>query len=148
MTSISKFMTDDHHRCDALFSNAESAADSVDWDKSKQQTIEFLHAMKQHFTMEEEELFPAVEDASGMTQGPISVMRHEHIQMRQLFAQLEQAMEAQNKDEYLSVSETLLIMMQQHNMKEEGIIYTMCDQWLEGAAKTSLMQKLQELASE
>ena len=33
-------------------------------------------------------------------------------------------------DEYAGNAETLLIMMQQHNMKEENILYPMCDQHL------------------
>jgi iron-sulfur cluster repair protein YtfE (RIC family) len=35
-----------------------------------------------------------------------------------------------DRDEILEVGETLLILMQQHNMKEEGILYPMVDQHL------------------
>ena len=42
------------------------------------------------------------------------------------------ALAAGNQDDYLGIAETLLIMMQQHNMKEENVLYPMCDQHLPG----------------
>ena len=148
MTTISEYMGDDHHRCDKLFSIAESAADKADWTTAKQQTDSFMKAMLQHFEMEEEVLFPTLEQATGMTQGPTQIMRQEHQQMRQLLEQLGVALESQNQDEFLSISETLLMMMQQHNMKEEGILYTMSDDWIEGEANTRVLEQMQTIASE
>ena len=47
---------------------------------------------------------------------------------------------------YLGVAETLLIMMQQHNMKEENVLYPMCDQHL-AAEMAQVVQRLEtELA--
>ena len=36
----------------------------------------------------------------------------------------------QNSERYAGEAETLLIMMQQHNVKEEHVLYPMCDQRL------------------
>ncbi len=77
-----------------------------------------------------------------MTEGPTSMMRYEHEQMRSLFAQMSQALQAQRSDDYLGASETLLIMMQQHNAKEEQILYPMLDQMLAAQAE-SLMPQLE-----
>jgi iron-sulfur cluster repair protein YtfE (RIC family) len=41
---------------------------------------------------------------------------------------LDNALSAQDKDEYLGLSETLMVMMQQHNMKEEMMLYPMMAQ--------------------
>ena len=65
-----------------------------------------------------------------MTEGPTAMMRHEHIQMRTLMKQLMEALEDGNKDKYFGTSETLMILMQQHNMKEEQMLYTMAQQHL------------------
>ena len=54
-----------------------------------------------------------------MTEGPTQVMRMEHQQMRALVQDLDNALTAKDKDNYLGLSETLMVMMQQHNMKEE-----------------------------
>lgn len=81
-----------------------------------------------HFSHEESTLFPAFENATGMTQGPTMMMRSEHEQMRDLLDQLISAAEQQDKDEFLGVCETFHIFNQQHNMKEEQVLYPMIDQ--------------------
>lgn len=55
-------------------------------------------------------------------------MRGEHQQMRTLVADLLVALSAEDKDAYISVSETLMVLMQQHNMKEEMMLYPMSQQ--------------------
>ena len=42
--------------------------------------------MLRHFEMEEAVLFPAFEEATGMTQGPTMVMHAEHVQMKGVLA--------------------------------------------------------------
>jgi hemerythrin-like domain-containing protein len=54
----------------------------------------------------------------------------EHQQMRALVQSLDNALAAKDKDEYLGLSETLMVMMQQHNMKEEMMLYPMMAQHL------------------
>ena len=130
MASINAFMAEDHRRCDELFAEAEQAVDRGDWELAAMRAREFLRAMEEHFRMEENVLFPAFEEATGMTQGPTQVMRQEHEQMRSLFRELEEAVQSASSDDYLGSAETLLIMMQQHNMKEEGVLYPMSDRQL------------------
>jgi hemerythrin-like domain-containing protein len=143
MTTIAAFMTQDHRRCDGLLAAAEEAADKNDWEKATQQTREFVDAMEHHFTMEEQALFPAFEEQTGITQGPTMVMRGEHQQMRGLLSQMQDATERQDATECLSTIETLLIMMQQHNMKEEGMLYPMCDQQLGDVAE--IISRMQQV---
>jgi hemerythrin-like domain-containing protein len=132
MTTINEFMTRDHRRCDELMAEAEASANSNDWDKTQQLTDEFLAAMEHHFNMEETVLFPAFEQQTGIIQGPTMIMRSEHQQMRNLMSQLKDALDRQAEDDFLDTTETLLIMMQQHNMKEEGMLYPMSDEQLNG----------------
>ena len=143
MGKISEFMTRDHRRCDVLMAEAEAAAEDNDWGKTEQLTRKYVEAMEHHFTMEEQVLFPAFEEQTGIIQGPTMIMKSEHRQMRGLMAQLQHAMERRDESEYLDTSETLLIMMQQHNMKEEGMLYPMSDEQLSGVDKiVSEMQKI------
>jgi DUF438 domain-containing protein len=93
----------------------------------------FQAAIEHHFDMEEQVLFPAFEQQTGIVQGPTMMMRSEHQQMRGLLFQLKDAMERQEEEDFLDTTETLLIMMQQHNMKEEGILYPMSDEQLSDA---------------
>lgn len=133
-------MADDHSRCDEQFALAEQAVESGDWSQASAAHQGFIDAIEQHLGAEETLLFPAFEEVTGMSEGPTSVMRHEHEQMRALFAQMGEALQAQSIDDYLGISETLLIMMQQHNAKEEQILYPMLDQMLATQAETLMPQ--------
>lgn len=130
MTTISQFMSDQHRHCDDLFAAAENAAGEGDWPSCARQFKQFADGMERHFRMEENVLFPAFEQETGMTMGPTEVMRNEHIQMREVLKQLTQAVEQKNQDAYLGHSETMLILMQQHNLKEESVLYPMTDRSL------------------
>ena len=141
--NIREFMAQDHKDCDLLFANAENAASKEDWDSATQAFNGFVQAMERHLGIEENELFPAFEEATGMTMGPTEMMRSEHDQMRVLFAEMREAVETHHADDYLGVSETLLILMQQHNMKEEQILYNMMDQHLSDDS-IHLQQKFQD----
>ncbi len=126
----------EHHRlCDDLFVAAETAAQSDDWTATAPAFAHFRDQMNAHFEAEEGVLFPAFEAATGMSHGPTEMMRREHEQMRALLAQLESACDAHDGDSYSGIAETLLMLMQQHNMKEENILYPMCDQALAGDAE-------------
>lgn len=59
-------------------------------------------------------------------------MRMEHQQMRSILAMLHEALIQRDADDFLGHSDTLNTMMQQHNMKEESILYVMSDRVLSG----------------
>ena len=140
MTSIRDFMTDDHRRCDDVFAEVEQAVGAGDWALAGETFSRFRNSVLQHFSTEESLLFPAFEQKTGMTMGPTQVMRSEHVQMRELMAAATDALAAKDADDYAGHAETLLIMMQQHNMKEENILYPMCDQHLADEAAELLPQ--------
>ena len=117
-----------HRGCDDWFARTEAAARAGDWDATAAAWTPFEADMEQHFTLEESQLFPAFESATGMTMGPTAVMRGEHAEMRELFIDLRAALAARDADAFVGHGETLLILMQQHNMKEENVLYPMCAQ--------------------
>ena len=82
--------------------------------------------MAKHFRMEEEHLFPSLVAAGGPS-GPVQMMRMEHAQMNTLIEQMAVALTHQDAQGYGGLSETLLMAMQQHNLKEEQILYPIAD---------------------
>jgi len=138
MASIETFMAQDHKACDERFAQAESAVGAGDWATAASAFDAFHRAMARHFDMEESVLFSAFEDRTGMSGGPTMVMREEHEQMRGVLAMLAEAVAAQDADEYLGQAETLNVLMQQHNIKEEQVLYRMMDEHLAGEADTLL----------
>jgi iron-sulfur cluster repair protein YtfE (RIC family) len=127
MAVITEFLAAEHHCCDESFAVVEEAAQTGDLAGCRQRFQQFQAAMEHHFQKEEAVLFPAFEQATGNTMGPTRVMRLEHQQMREALAEMAQRAGQRRSGRFLGQSETLLILMQQHNIKEEQILYPMCD---------------------
>jgi hemerythrin-like domain-containing protein len=146
--SIIAFMRQHHSHCDELFVAAEEAAHRKDWDATRVALTRFASDTEAHFSAEEERLFPAFEHATGSAMGPTQMMRMEHAQMRGLLDQMSAAVTAGDLDAYAGAAETLLVLLQQHNMKEENILYPMCDRALHGEEMVSILsQRLNEASA-
>lgn len=130
MESIYEGMAGDHKRCDDYFIQAENATNSNNWPEAETAFAQFCAALERHLTLEEETLFPAFEQVTGNTAGPTSMMRMEHRQIRGIVETMQSALLAQDGEAFLGESETLNTMMQQHNLKEENILYPMMDRVL------------------
>jgi len=137
-----------HKHCDELFAAAEDAAYGQRWGDCQGQFERFRSELEAHFATEEQVLFPAFETATGMVGGPSQMMRFEHGQMRELLQRMAHALSAQDVSGFAGAGETLLVVMQQHNMKEENILYPMCDRTLAGQPldlETGLRERLEAL---
>lgn len=128
MSTISNFMSAHHKACDEMFAEAEKNVSDNNWDTGLALWKDFSDELLKHFRREEDILFPDFEQATGMTGGPTQMMLIEHEQMRVLLNEIDKAGTAKDKDQFLGLTETLMITMQQHNMKEEQILYPMIDQ--------------------
>ena len=129
MATIKEYLTTDHRKCDELFASMEHKA-SQSLSDAKEMVKEFVYETDRHFQLEERVMFEEFEQKTGMTQGPTQMMRHEHSQMRALMKDLLDAIDENNNDKFFGTSETLMILMQQHNMKEEQMLYPMAEQHL------------------
>ncbi len=147
MTAIIDFLAAEHRQCDEIFTIAEEAAHTGNLASCRTRFQQFQAAMERHFQKEEQVLFPAFEDVTRNAMGPTRVMRLEHQQMRETLAELANALAAGDLEDYLGQAETLLILMQQHNIKEEQILYPMSDRFL-GSVADSVIQAMRELEVE
>jgi len=145
MSTIVDFLGGDHRACDDLFASAEVAVAQKNWDSARSLFERFQTAMAHHLAMEEEVLFPAFEARTGMRTGPTEVMRMEHAQMRGLLQEMAGAVTNADESRYLGLSETLNMLMQQHNLKEENMLYPMSDQVL-GGERDSLIRAMEAIA--
>jgi len=144
MATIAEFLANEHRCCDESFATTEEAAQAGDLAHCRATFREFQAVMEHHFHKEEAMLFPAFEQASGNAMGPTRVMRLEHQQMRETLAGMDGTLASGDLEEFLGQAETLLILMQQHNIKEEQILYPMCDRFL-GDAVGSVIQAMRDL---
>lgn len=121
------FFTADHRACDELWAAVETTIDARDAAAAAAAIGAFDAAVRRHLDMEEQVLFPAFESTTGITRGPTMVMRMEHEQMRGVLDQIARAAAGRDFDAVLDHGDTLLMLTQQHNAKEEGMLYPMCE---------------------
>ena len=137
--SIKDFLTNDHRVCDELFAEMEQIASKGALKDAQEMYERFSEATEHHFQMEERVMFPEFEQKTGMVQGPTQIMRHEHQQIRSLLKQMGEAIEKDDTKKFFGLTETVMIMLQQHNMKEEQMLYNMAQQHLSADADRIIM---------
>jgi hemerythrin-like domain-containing protein len=142
---ITNYMRNEHRNCDELFAIAEKAVIDGDFEEAEKQFILFANETLRHFKKEEESLFPTFEKISGSAEGPTRVMVFEHEQVRGLIGKMAGAVEDKNTDAYLSLAESMMILLQQHNMKEEQMLYAMCDRVIPQDKKEETLKAMKEL---
>lgn len=130
MTTISEFLTADHLHGDELFAAAVQAAERRNWAGCHERLDAFHKALTHHMGIEEQVLFPAFEEATGISAGPTRVMRYEHQEMLELLDNLAAAVTARDATRFRVAAEALNAIMTSHSAKEENMLYPMCDQVL------------------
>ena len=111
----------------------------------EEQFLLFANETLKHFKKEEDELFVVFESITGNTQGPTRVMRFEHEQVRGVIGKMAGAIENRDKDSYLSLAESIMILLQQHNMKEEQMLYAMCDRVIPQDKKEDTIKNMDKI---
>lgn len=144
MNSFEDFLTHDHRDCDHRLADVESALMKKDWNTAMQCWESFCQDIERHFMSEEDILFPAIEEFTGSTDGPTEVMRREHDAMRALMSELASALERRVEKDSMGVLDTLVTMIQLHNVKEEQVLYPMADRFLQ-ARREGLMDRIKQL---
>jgi hemerythrin-like domain-containing protein len=145
--SPSEFFAGDHRRCDSLWVEVETVSEKGSSEDIAAIWRRFEYAMRRHLDMEEKVLFPSFETQTGMTEGPTSVMRGEHDQMRGVLDQMKESVDADDREELLDLGDTLMLLIQQHNQKEEHMLYPMCDRAL-GPQWPELRERLERFPIE
>lgn len=144
MSTITAVLAADHQHADQLFAAATQAAEQSDWSACRRQFDAFLDALKRHMKIEEETLFPAFEQASGIRGGPTWVMRQEHRQMLAWLDEIAAAMAARNTREFRALGESFVGLMTAHSTKEERVLYPMCDEVLRDLSGEQLQERVSQ----
>lgn len=139
MFDIKEFMTQDHRDCDELFALLEETVSEGSSDVEAK-FEKFYDDLTNHFKMEEMILFPMLGEFVTISNNPLRAMEMEHEQMRVLLSKMRKAAEKMDKESFFSLSETLMLLMQQHNIKEEQLIYTMANEHLADEASYVISQ--------
>jgi iron-sulfur cluster repair protein YtfE (RIC family) len=139
--SITTMMTGEHRRMEGALGEAGRllAAGLVAEGRS---VVDRLDAeMRLHLQAEQELLFPVFEARAGIA-GPVAVMRREH---RAIEALLESVLMALDRKEVASAQDRLrrlAVLLTDHHLKEERILYPKTDQVLTPSERAGLTAQL------
>lgn len=142
MTAISAVLTADHRHGDRLFAAAVLAAEQSDWFECERQFAAFVTALKRHMKIEEKALFPAFEEASGISGGPTWVMRQEHQRMLARLDEMAVAVAARHTEDFRALAQSFSRLMAAHSSREEGVLYPWCDKLLSRLSGEKLYEML------
>ena len=141
---LAAYLEQDHERCDRLFAQAQRQAEAGGWSEAAASFAAFRQTLERHIAMEEAVLFAAIECASGGPTGPTQQMRLEHLDMRDLAQQMAAAAARRDAQTFAGAVQTLRIMLQQHNLKEEHVLYPMAERIL-GAGAARVLADMQRV---
>ena len=130
MESICAYLRHDHQRCDELFDRAETSVAQRKWEAAIDHFRRFQEMLRRHVRMEESVLLPAFEQALSGGAGPAAILRAEHRQIDGIVDRMREAIERSDPAAYVLHAETLTLLMQQHALKEEDMLYPLLDRVL------------------
>ncbi|WP_168798582.1 hemerythrin domain-containing protein [Herbaspirillum sp. ST 5-3] len=117
----------DHKHCDLLFAQIGTCLRERNWEDAHTRFLRFSDAIKQHIRMEEKVLFPVFEQTIRHGAGPIEMLRQEHQQLRCIVDRMFDALINFHPADFLLHAESYTLLMQQHCVKEEMLVYPLLD---------------------
>jgi len=130
MDTICAFLKYDHERCDDLFYQAETSIAQRNWKSAIDNFRKYQDVLKQHIRMEEKVLLPAFEQTLVGGAEPVAMLRCEHRQIDGIVHRMWEAIQRFDPTDYVLHAETLTLLMQQHTLKEEEMLYPLLDRAL------------------
>lgn len=143
METICDYLVFDHRRCDALFERADTCIEQRDWSMADTNFRQFQLALKQHMKMEEKILFPAFENFMSNSAAPLAMLRREHGLIHGIVERMALALNRMDPVSYGIHAETLTLLIQQHGMKEEEMLYPLLDKIL-SARRDEIIQAMRQ----
>lgn len=126
MSSAIETLVRQHRDCDQALEDLEACLRNPGWEAAAGAFARLEAALQGNFSAEEERLFPAFEQVVGSASGPTAMMRHEHDEVRALLDNAREWLQLRNANALAAELDTLVVLLQQHNLKEENVLFPMC----------------------
>jgi regulator of cell morphogenesis and NO signaling len=141
---INEALSWDHDRLDALEAAAFQKRAEGDLQSARETYAVFAAGLRRHIAFEEQVLFPAFEEMTGMSpaMGPTAVMRAEHREIEALIGEIETGI-AESAAPVERLRRSLHDVLGEHNLKEEEVLYPTSDQLLGPARADQLVERIQ-----
>jgi iron-sulfur cluster repair protein YtfE (RIC family) len=144
--SVTALLSLDHQILDATLAEAKQHLAAGDPAAAAARFAAFRAGLEHHIEVEEEVLFPALQELTGGgAGGPVGVMRAEHTEIRRLLAEVAAALERNGAGAASEPLAALRAQLYAHNGKEERVLYPLADR-AAGAAgrREALVRHLRE----
>ena len=142
MTTILKFMSVDHDRLDNKIKKY-STEKLVDIERAESIFLSFKSELERHIIWEEDILFPVFErKTSNKDAGPTSVMRMEHIQIKNHLQEIKRKLHVRKIQDPCKEEVALFKVLKSHNQKEENILYPEIDNLTSEQEKEQMIKQM------
>lgn len=130
MESIGEAFGRDHRRLEQALDASVAHVSAEHWAEAAAGFAEFRRGIEQHMAIEEQELFPVVED--GAETALTATLRKGHRDLRVFFDELNDALEAHDVEEFGRIARTMRALLARHDEKEEAELYPAAQARLSG----------------
>ncbi len=121
MQSIGEAFAHDHRRLEQALDASAAHVEAARWDEVALAFARFRRGIERHMAVEEEVLFPAVEQGA---ETPLTaILRKGHHDLRVFFDELDDALAARDAEEYRRIAATMRALLERHDEKEEAELY-------------------------
>ena len=150
--TLADFLSADHQRLRGNVVGRTLRCRRSNLNEVRRAFSEFSLGLSSHIQMEEEVLFPAIEERTGMRDaGPTAAMRTEHARFREILARLTKALEWESCE---AITRMLLQsepttpedLFNSHDLREERVLYPMADRLIAPEDKIKLILAMQQFS--
>lgn len=140
MHTINDAFAHDHRRLELALESSVAHVHTGHWDTVADRFAVFRRGIELHIAIEEELLFPAVEDGA---ETPLTaILRKGHRDLGVFFDELADALEARDVDEYCRVASSMGGLLERHDKKEEEELYPAVQERLGASAVAAVVARL------
>ena len=137
---IAEAFAHDHRRLEQALEGSVAHVRAGQWDAAAEAFSIFRRGIDRHMAVEEEVLFPAVEDGA---ETPLTaILRKGHRDLRVFFGELGDAMEDRDAQEYGRIAASMRALLERHDEKEEVELYPAAQERLGAGAAAAVAARL------
>jgi hemerythrin-like domain-containing protein len=133
--TIGEDFSHDHRRLEQALEASMAQVNAEQWSAAADAFAAFRRGIERHMEVEEQVLFPAVEDGA---ETPLTaILRKGHRDLRAFFDELDDALGARDAEEFRRIAATMKALLERHDEKEEAELYPAAQERLGAGAATA-----------
>ncbi|MEC4723644.1 hemerythrin domain-containing protein [Noviherbaspirillum sp. CPCC 100848] len=113
----------DHGRCERHLEALSKSVADKDWNLAAQYCAHFSESFIGHIEEEESSFFSCLRQSVKGCDWFLDDLRMDHVRLKALLTRMLQAVHDKNAEGFYLHAESLLILMRDHSVKEEDILY-------------------------